>query len=30
MGAMFYMEAVTTMGLDVFVVLNDDLNLLPL
>ena len=30
MGAMFYMEAVTTMDLDVFVVFNDDLNLLPL
>ena len=30
MGAMFYMEAVTTIDLDVFVVFNDDLNLMPL
>ena len=30
MGAMFYMEAVTTVDLDVFVLFNDDFNLLPL
>lgn len=30
MGAMFYMEAVSTIDLDVFVLFNDDLNLLPL
>ena len=30
MGAMFYMEAITTIDLDVFVLFNDDLNLLPL
>lgn len=30
MGAMFYMEAVATMDLDVFVVFDDDLGLLPL
>ena len=30
MGAMFYMEAITTIDLDVFVLFNDDHNLLPL
>lgn len=30
MGAMFYMEAVTTIDLDVFVLFNDDFNFLPL
>ena len=30
MGAMFYVEAVTTLDLDVFVVFNDDAGLLPL
>lgn len=30
MGAMFYMEAVTTMDLDIFVLFSDDSNLMPL